>query len=131
RDRSPGDPASIPSNAHLRSMDPCVGHTHTRGRKLTKPGGGTMKRILALAGLLVGIASIAAGSPTAASNARKFAPHQEPRAIGNLVVRGDHVALVYDAGVKSATGSVYVRSDLQRRFVRLSLAAERGPASTY
>lgn len=90
-----------------------------------------MKRILALAGLLVGIASIAAGSPTAASNARKFAPHQEPRAIGNLVVRGDHVALVYDAGVKGATGSAFVRSDLQRRFVRLSLAAERGPASTY
>jgi hypothetical protein len=90
-----------------------------------------MKRILALAGLLVGIASIAAGSPTAASNARKFAPHQDPRGIGNLVVRGDRIALVYDAGVKGATGSVFVRSDLQHRFVRLSLAAERGPASTY
>jgi hypothetical protein len=67
----------------------------------------------------------------AAPKAGKFAPHQEPRGIGNLVARGDRVTLVYDAGVKSATGFVYVRNDLRRRFVRLPLAAERGPATTY
>ena len=90
-----------------------------------------MKKALALTGLVFGIVIIAAGSPTAAPNARRFAPHQEPRGIGNLVARGDHVALVYDAGVKSATGSVYVRNDLRRTFMRLRLAPERGPASTF
>jgi hypothetical protein len=90
-----------------------------------------MKKALALAGLIGVAASLSAGSLSAAPKAGKFAPHQEPRGIGNLVARGDRVTLVYDAGVKSATGFAYVRNDLRRRFVRLPLAAERGPASTY
>jgi hypothetical protein len=90
-----------------------------------------MKKVLALAGLIGLVASLAAGSLMAAPKAGKFAPHQEPRGIGNLVVRGDRVTLVYDTGVKSATGFAYVRNDLRRRFVRLPLVAERGPASTY
>jgi hypothetical protein len=90
-----------------------------------------MKKALALGVLICAITSIGTGSPSAASKASKFAPHQEPRGIGNLVARGDHVALVYDAGVKSATGSVYVRNDLRRQFVRLQLRPERGSASTF
>jgi hypothetical protein len=90
-----------------------------------------MKKALALAALIGAIACIGTGSPSAAQKAQRFTPHQEPRGIGNLVARGDHVALVYDAGVKSATGSVYVRNDLGRKFVRLQLRPERGPASTF
>jgi hypothetical protein len=89
-----------------------------------------MKRALTL-GFTLLIAGIAAGLLTAAPTQRKFAPHQDPRGIGNLVVRGDRVTLVYDAGVKRATGSVFVRNDRRRKFLRLSLVAERGPASTY
>jgi hypothetical protein len=90
-----------------------------------------MNKALALAALICAIASIGTGSLSAASKAQKFAPHQEPRGIGNLVARGDRVTLVYDAGLKTATGAVFVRNDLRRRFVRLPLAAERGPASTF
>src|SRR5512133_1023219 len=90
-----------------------------------------MKKALALAGLIGVAASLSAGSLMAAPKAGKFAPHQEPRGIGNLVARGDRETLVYDAGVKSATGFAYVRNDLRRRFVRLPLVAERGPSSTY
>ena len=89
-----------------------------------------MQRALTL-GLTLLIAGIAAGMLTAAPTQRKFSPHQEPRGIGNLVVRGDRVQLVYDAGVKGATGSVFVRNDRRRAFVRLVLHAERGPSSTY
>ncbi len=89
-----------------------------------------MKRALTL-GLTLLIAGIAAGLLTAAPTQRKFTPHQEPRGIGNLVVRGDRVQLVYDAGVKGATGSVFVRNDRRHAFVRLVLHAERGPSSTY
>jgi hypothetical protein len=90
-----------------------------------------MMKALALPALICALALGGTGSLSAASKASRFAPHQEPRGIGNLVVRGDRVALVYDAGVKGATGAVFVRSDLQRRFMRLPLASERGPASTY
>jgi hypothetical protein len=79
---------------------------------------------LALAGVLL---SPAASAPSA----RRFSVHQEPRGIGNLVVPGDRVTIVYDAGIKSATGSVLVRNDLQRTFARLSLRPERGPSTTY
>jgi hypothetical protein len=89
-----------------------------------------MKRVLALGLTLLG-AGMAAGLLAAAPTQSKFSPHQEPRGIGNLVIPGDRVELVYDAGVKGATGSVYVRNDRRRRFVRLRLKAERGPASTY
>ena len=85
-----------------------------------------MKKALALAALIVRASQASApGSLSAAPKARRFAPHQEPRGIGNLVAQGDRVALVYDAGVKSAIGFVYVRNDLRRKFVRLPLAPER------
>lgn len=89
-----------------------------------------MQRALTL-GLTLLTAGIAVGILTAAPTQPKFSPHQEPRGIGNLVVRGDRVQLVYDAGVKGATGSVFVRNDRRRAFVRLALRAERGPSSTY
>ena len=89
-----------------------------------------MKRALTF-GVTLLTAGIAAGLLTAAPTERKFSPHQDPRGIGNLVVRGDRVSLVYDAGVKRATGSVYVRNDRRRRFTRLGLVVERGPATTY
>jgi len=90
-----------------------------------------MKKALAIAGLVSLSVVIGTTSLSAARTARKFSPHQEPRGIGNLVARGDRVMFVYDAGVKSATGAVYVRNDLQRRFVRVPLVRERGPATTY
>jgi hypothetical protein len=90
-----------------------------------------MSRAFAFAALIAAVASIGTASSSAGQQARRFAPHQEPRGIGNLVVRGDRVELVYDAGIKSATGSVYVRNDLTRKFARLALKPERGPASTF
>jgi hypothetical protein len=89
-----------------------------------------MRKALAL-GLVLLSAAFGGSALQAAPKAGKFAPHQEPRGIGNLVARGDRVKLVYDAGVKTATGAVYVRNDLRRKFVRLPLAAEKGPSSTF
>jgi hypothetical protein len=90
-----------------------------------------MKKALALAVLTCAIAGGGLGSPFAASKAGRFSPHQEPRGIGNLVVPGDHVALVYDAGAERATGTVFVANDRRRTFVRLQLRPERGPSSTF
>jgi hypothetical protein len=92
-----------------------------------------MTKAIAIAALICALASIGTGSLSAASKARKFAPHQEPRGIGNLIARSDRVTLVYDAGVKSATGFAYVRNDQRPKFVRLALAPERGrgAASTF
>jgi hypothetical protein len=90
-----------------------------------------MKKRLAFAAAVLGIAGVATGTLAAAPKSGKFSPHQEPRGIGNLVVRSDRVQLVYDAGVKRATGFAYVRNDLKRKFVRLPLSPERGPASTF
>jgi Tol biopolymer transport system component len=65
-----------------------------------------------------------------ASAAKPFAPRQEPRGIGNLVVPGDRVEIAYDApGFNSTTGTLYVRNDLRRRFERLALKHVRGPSS--
>jgi hypothetical protein len=111
-------------------MDPGDGRTHTRGLKPYKARRNTMKPVLALILALLGV-GIGAGVLIAAPNAPKFSPHQEPSGIGNLVVPGEHVALIYDAGVKPATGAVFVRNDRRRRFVRLPLAAERGRSSNY
>src|SRR5205809_105591 len=98
-------------------MDRGDGRNHTRGTEPYKAWRKTMKRTLALVLALL-TAGVTAGLLTAAPNSGKFAPHQEPRGIGNLVVQGDRVALVYDAGVKGATGSIFVRNDHRRRFVR-------------
>ncbi|MEP6909404.1 MAG: hypothetical protein ABI896_03100 [Actinomycetota bacterium] len=89
-----------------------------------------MKTLLASVSSLV-LAGVLLSPAASAPSAKRFSPHQEPRGIGNLVVPGDRVALVYDAGVKGATGSVFVRSDKQRDFRRLTLSPERGPSSTY
>jgi hypothetical protein len=89
-----------------------------------------VKTLLSFASFVV-FAGVVLSPAASAPSANRFSVHQEPRGIGNLVAPGDRVTLVYDAGVKSATGSVFVRNDLQRAFVRLPLGAERGPASTY
>jgi hypothetical protein len=60
----------------------------------------------------------------ASSGAKPLLAHQEPRGIGNLIVPGDTVRVVYSidsARVKSATGFLYVRNDRMRAFVRLPL----------
>ena len=89
-----------------------------------------MKTLLPLALFLV-LAGVLLSPAASSPSARRFSVHQEPRGIGNLVAPGDRVTIVYDAGVKSAVGSVYVRNDLQRAFERLPLKPERGPATTY
>src|SRR3989442_1672492 len=117
RPRSPGDERnSIDHLSHVHGLAPCSGPDSMRARLHTQEE--NMKKALALAGLVSLITGIGTASLSAAPQARKFSPHQEPRGIGNLVARGDRVLLVYDAGVKSATGAVDVRNDLQRRFVR-------------
>ena len=55
---------------------------------------------------------------------KPLAAHQEPRGIGNLVVPGDRVEIVYTLDtprVRSPMGTLYVRNDLQRHFVALPL----------
>jgi len=50
--------------------------------------------------------------------------HQEPTGIGNLVAPGDRVEIYYTvhtAGVNHPTGTLFVRNDLMRRFVRVRL----------
>ena len=89
-----------------------------------------MNKLLAFASFVV-LAGVLLSPAASAPSANRFSVHQEPRGIGNLVAPGDRVTLVYDAGVKSATGSVFVRNDLQRDFKRLPLKAEKGPSSTY
>ena len=89
-----------------------------------------MKKLLAFASSLV-LAGVLLSPAASAPSGRRFSVHQEPRGIGNLVAPGDRVTIVYDAGVKSATGSVFVRNDLQRAFERLPLRPEQGPATTY
>jgi hypothetical protein len=89
-----------------------------------------MKTLLAFASFLV-LAGILLSPAASAPSAKRFSVHQEPRGIGNLIAPGDRVTIVYDAGVKSATGSVFVRNDLQRAFERLPLKPERGLATTY
>jgi hypothetical protein len=77
-----------------------------------------VKTLLALAGIAAVTLVAAAGAPAA----KPFAPHQEPRGIGNLIVPGDGISLVYDApGFNRTIGTVYVRSDAQRSFTALTL----------
>jgi hypothetical protein len=75
-----------------------------------------MKTLLAL-GLILPVTA-------AAPVAKPLQAHQEPRGIGNLVVPGDRVEIVYavdSPGVKNATGSLYVKNDRMRGFTRLPL----------
>ena len=85
-----------------------------------------MKKLLAFASTIVlacGMVSAAASAGPAAHPAALSA-HQEPRGIGNLVVPGDRVQIVYTVDtprVRRPAGSLYVRSDLRRSFARLRL----------
>jgi hypothetical protein len=88
-----------------------------------------VKTLVALAGSAI-LALVALSAATGAPPAKPFAPHQEPRGIGNLVVPGDRVSLAYDApGFNRTTGTVYVRNDSQRRFTALRLRHENRPSS--
>ena len=88
-----------------------------------------MKAFATLAGsaaLALVALSAAAGAPAA----KPFAPHQEPRGIGNLLEPGDRVGLAYDApGFNHITGTVYVRNTSQWRFTALRLRHMNGPSS--
>lgn len=78
------------------------------------------------------IVSITASTPSASPTARPLAVHQEPRGIGHLVARGDRVEIAYGVdtpGIRSATGFLYVRNDLQPRFERLALTREKRSAT--
>lgn len=88
-----------------------------------------MKTLAAFAGSAA-LALVALSAATGAPVAQPFAPHQEPRGIGNLVAPGDRVVLAYDApGFKRTTGTVYVRNDSQRRFTALRLRHPNAPSS--
>jgi hypothetical protein len=88
-----------------------------------------MKAFAALAGSAA-LALVALSAATGAPAAKPFAPHQEPRGIGNLIVPGDRVGLAYDApGFKHTKGTVYVRNSSQRRFTALSLRHVNGTSS--
>ena len=74
--------------------------------------GSPLKKLLAIAALAV------AAAPSAAAAAKAPAVHQDP-AVPQLLVPGDRVELGYSAdssGVKSLAGTLFVRTDLQRRF---------------
>jgi len=88
-----------------------------------------MKASAALAGSAA-LALVALSAATGAPAAKPFAPHQEPRGIGNLIVPGDRVGLAYDApGFNRTTGTVYVRNDSQPRFTPLRLRHLNRPSS--
>ncbi len=77
-----------------------------------------MKVLLALA-----LLSAAAGAPAA----KPLRAHQEPRGVGHLIARGDRVEISYSvdtAGVKSPSGTLYVRNGLQRRFQSVAMKPE-------
>lgn len=75
-----------------------------------------MKEFLALGLILPAVAASPAKKP--------LVVHQEPRGIGNLVVPGDRVQIVYSVNspsVESPTGVLYVRNDSMGSFVRVPL----------
>jgi hypothetical protein len=89
-----------------------------------------MKTLVATIASLVALA--AAGTPSAATAAKAFAVHQDP-AVPQLLVPGDRVELGYrtdSSGVKSLTGTLFVRTDLQQRFSALALAGKGQAVST-
>jgi hypothetical protein len=88
-----------------------------------------MKTFVAMAGSVT-LALVALSAATGAPVAKPFAPHQEPRGVGNLVVPGDRVVLAYDApGFNRTTGTVYVRNDSQPHFMALKLRHLSLPSS--
>jgi hypothetical protein len=89
-----------------------------------------VKTLLLFASFVVS-AGVLLSPAASAPSAKRFSVHQEPRGIGNLIAHGDRVTIVYDAGIKSATGSVFARNDRMRTFARLPLERESGSTSTY
>ena len=78
-----------------------------------------MKTLLAIALAVVAV-------PPAATAAKGFAVHQD-NAVPQLLVPGDSVQVGYStdsSGVKSLGGTLFVRTDLQRRFSPLALAGK-------
>jgi hypothetical protein len=70
----------------------------------------------------------AAGAPARTLAPKPLAAHQEPRGIGNLIVPGDRVHVVYTVdtpGAGSLAGSLFVRNDLTASFERLTLKVKR------
>jgi hypothetical protein len=92
-----------------------------------------MKAVLALATVTVAgsvLLVVPAEAPSAPA-AKPLLVHQEPRGTGHLVARGDRVEIAYginSPGVQAA-GSLYVRTDLERRFRRLHLKRVKPPAA--
>jgi hypothetical protein len=93
-----------------------------------------VKKLLGFAGTSVvacAVLAATAGARTTSPVATALAAHQEPQGIGQLVVPGDRVEIVYrfdTAGVKAPAGSLYVRNDLAHSFERLPLKANRHSA---
>jgi hypothetical protein len=85
-----------------------------------------LKKLLAIAALAV------AAAPSAAAAAQALAVHQDP-AVPQLFVPGDRVELGYSTdspGVKSLAGTLFVRTDLQRRFSPVALTGKGQTVST-
>ncbi len=72
--------------------------------------------------------SVTAAAPSAATQAAPLSVHQEPEVV-RLIVPGDRIALDYklESGIKSPAGSLYVRNDLRRRFIRVTLKLKGNP----
>src|SRR5215218_8137260 len=115
---SPSPPR--PPGRRCRRPDLREEHTMTTSRTA---------RTLAVAGSAAA-ALVALSTAAGALAAKPFAPYQEPRGSGSLIVPGDRVSLVYDApGFKRTTGTVYVRNDRQRGFTALKLVHRSRPSS--
>jgi hypothetical protein len=85
-----------------------------------------MRRIVCASLLVLGIvASASAGAADLEQTA--LTAHQEPRGIGNLVVPGDAVHVVYTVDTKGVAplGSLYVRNDAMSQFEQLTLKRSR------
>ena len=86
-----------------------------------------MKGIVLTSLLVLGIIS-STGAGAAYLAPQPLAAHQEPRGIGNLVVPGDAVHVVYTLdtkGIASPTGLLYVRTDAMSQFEQLTLKTTR------
>ena len=72
--------------------------------------------------------SVAAGAPSAAPAVKPLSAHQEPL-FGKLLAPGDRVEISYklESRIKSPSGSLYARNDLQRRFERLPMRLRGNP----
>jgi hypothetical protein len=81
-----------------------------------------MKRLLITSTILVA----AVTAPSATPAPLPLAAHQEG-VVGPLLVPGDRVEIRYvvESGVKAPTGTLYVRSDLQKSFASVALTPKR------